>query len=115
MVFANPSKITRVADLNKVNAALTEGICHWVRLSAEEVEARQAENFRRLNAGEDPYAPGGGEKVRTASRKRNRGKENETAEKHQKGKRSKNIITDDQEQVAEIPLSNNVVNHTQSS
>ena len=116
VIFANPSKITCVADLNKVHAALIEGICHWpVHLSAEEVEACQTENFRQLNAGKDPYALGGGETVRTASRKWNQGKENETTEKHRKGKRSKNIITDDQEQVAEVSLSNNVANCMQSS
>ncbi|KAF8492146.1 hypothetical protein JB92DRAFT_3128097 [Gautieria morchelliformis] len=51
ILFANPSKITRIADLNKVHAALSEGTCHWVRLTQEEQDTRKAGNLRRLNAG----------------------------------------------------------------
>ena len=57
VLFANPSKITRIADLNKLHAALQEATCHWVQLSPEELEARRAENFQCLNFGEDPYMP----------------------------------------------------------
>ena len=30
VLFATPSKISRVADLNKLYTALSEGTCHWV-------------------------------------------------------------------------------------
>ncbi|KAF8519705.1 hypothetical protein JB92DRAFT_3112239 [Gautieria morchelliformis] len=49
VLFTNPSKITHIADLNKIHAVLI---------------------FRRLNAGEDPYAPCGGKNSKTASKKR---------------------------------------------
>lgn len=56
VLFANPSKITHIAGLNKLHAVLQEGTCHWIQLSPEELEARKAENFQHLNSGEDPYA-----------------------------------------------------------
>ncbi|KAF8518074.1 hypothetical protein JB92DRAFT_2904275 [Gautieria morchelliformis] len=70
ILFANPSKITRIANLNKVHATLSEGTCHWVRLTQEEQDTRKAGNLRRLNAGEDPYVPRGGQNSKTASKKR---------------------------------------------
>ena len=143
VLFANPSKITRIADLTKLHAALKEGACHWVQLSPEELEIRQAENFRRINSGEDPYAPRGGVKAKTAPRKRMHltidngettagkkkqrtaaGKESDIARKETemtgKDKRkgtgrgrgksnlSREVITDQQEQEADQPLSNTI-------
>lgn len=57
VIFANPSKITRLADLNKLHTALNKGSCHFVQLFKAELEAHQEDNFRCLNVGEDPYTP----------------------------------------------------------
>lgn len=81
VIFANPSKITRLADLDKVHAALNEGSCYFVRLSKVELKAHQKENFQHLNAGEDPYAPRGGEKSKAASRKRKTKENGQTSKK----------------------------------
>jgi hypothetical protein len=45
VLFANPSKITRIDDLNMLHAALVQGTCHWTKLTQEELEARKADNF----------------------------------------------------------------------
>jgi hypothetical protein len=70
MLFANPSKITRIGDLHILHATWFQGTCRWVRLTVEEQEARKADNQRRLTAGKDPYTPHGGEKAKSASKKR---------------------------------------------
>ncbi|KAF8524007.1 hypothetical protein JB92DRAFT_2882254, partial [Gautieria morchelliformis] len=69
ILFANPSKITRIANLNKVHAALSEGTCNWVHLTQEQQDTHKAENLRRLNAREDPYVPRRGQNSKTASKK----------------------------------------------
>jgi hypothetical protein len=69
VLFANPSKITHIGDLHILHAAWSQGTCHWVRLTIEEQEVWKADNQQRLAAGEDPYAPRGGEKAKSASKK----------------------------------------------
>lgn len=47
----NPSNITSIGDLNKVNKALADGTCRWVRLTNDEFDEYATNLEREVSAG----------------------------------------------------------------
>ena len=53
----NPSKVGGTAEVEKLLSALKDEKCKWVKLTAEELTARIADNKARQARGEQIYQP----------------------------------------------------------